>query len=227
MPRLAEKTRWKNDASSPVVSEGVTRGCRMRVAGIHAMRLLHRRRGRLSGWRQLADEPGHRVARHARIGIERHDVDDIFGQRRVRRQEGRVVVAAQQAVQLVQFAALALPAHPAAFCARCRAGGGAGGGTAASLRMRITLVELGDLGPRKSSSSRSAASLLDLAVRPVRDQREGSVALAVGEVWTSRLRTLSSTSSREPISVGTTTRVRCLARHALLVLVADQPRRLA
>jgi hypothetical protein len=28
-PRLAENTRWKNEASSPVVSDGVTRGCRI------------------------------------------------------------------------------------------------------------------------------------------------------------------------------------------------------
>ena len=43
---------------------------------------------------------------------------------------------------------------------------------------------------------------------------------------TSRLRTLSSTSSRDPISEGTTTRVRALGRHALLEFIADEAGRL-
>ena len=69
-------------------------------------------------------------------------MDDVFRQRRVRRQEGRVAVAAQQQVQFVQLAALALPAHPAALRWHCRAGGGAGYGSAARLRRDSAALSL-------------------------------------------------------------------------------------
>ena len=101
-----------------------------RIAGDHVAGagLDHRPVERMA---ELADQPVDRVAHHARVGVERHDMDDAFGQRRIRRQEGRVGVAAQQKVQLVQLAALALPAHPAFLRWRCRGAGGAAGRSAA------------------------------------------------------------------------------------------------
>ena len=66
--------------------------------------------------RHLADQPPHRVARQPRVGVERDDVADVGGHRgrdAIERDEGGVVGAAQQPVQLVQLAALAFPADPA------------------------------------------------------------------------------------------------------------------
>lgn len=62
----------------------------------------------------LADQLRHRIAHQARIGVQRHDIFDTFRNDIRAAEERRVLVAAQQHVQLMQLAALALPAHPAA-----------------------------------------------------------------------------------------------------------------
>jgi hypothetical protein len=60
---------------------------------------------------ELAHQAARRVARQARIGIER-DHEAYAGRHAFGRDERGVVGAAQQPVELVQLAALALPAHP-------------------------------------------------------------------------------------------------------------------
>ena len=85
MPLMLEKMRWNSEPSWPIGSDGVTRGCRMRIAfddpagaGVEA-RPVER-------MRHLADQPADRVARQARVGVERDDVADVGGHgRRLRR----------------------------------------------------------------------------------------------------------------------------------------------
>ncbi len=131
--------------------------------------------------RQLADQAGHHVARHARVGVERHHVGDVLRQGDVGRQEGGVVVAAQQPVQLVKLAALALPAHPARLGVVEEAAPVQEVEERRALA-RVALVEAGDLGSRIVEDLQVGRLLLDVAVRPVGEQREADVALRVGQV---------------------------------------------
>ena len=68
--------RWNSEPSRPVGSDGVTRGCRTRVAlddppfsGIEARPVKR--------MRHLADKAPHRVPRQPRIGVKRDDVANI------------------------------------------------------------------------------------------------------------------------------------------------------
>ena len=68
--------------------------------------------------RHLADQPLRAFDRHPRVRIERDHVTDVARQSRrlaVDRDERRVGLAAQQAIELVQLAAFALPAYPASL----------------------------------------------------------------------------------------------------------------
>ena len=174
---------------------------------------------------QLAGEPGHAVAHHARVAVERHHVHDALGQRRLERQECGVRVAAQQEVQLVQLAALALPAHPAllAFIV-----------DAAAVQQveqrralgRVALVQPGDLGACEVQDLVVLDALLEGAVGPVRQQREGHRAARVGEVvHLQPPQRVVDLVARADQRRHHDQRAR-LFRHAVLVLVADQPCRL-
>ena len=107
-------------------------------------------------------------------------MDDVLGQRRLGRQEGRVVVAAQQQVELVQLAALALPAHPAAFGLVVEAPAVEQMETRAA-GDRVAFVEPGDLAACVVEHLEVVRRLLDVAVRPVGKQREKDVAAHIGE----------------------------------------------
>lgn len=99
---LAGRQRWRNTRLQQAVTFHDTTGNRVDLGAVD--RVVH-----------FADELGHRVAHQARIGIKGHDIFDI-GRHDIRpAEEGRILVAAQQHVQLMQLAALALPAHPALF----------------------------------------------------------------------------------------------------------------
>jgi len=74
--------------------------------------------------RHLADEPLDRVARQARVGVERDDITDVDGQRaRSAVDERRIGSTTQETIELMELAALALPSIQtpcASFQTRCR-----------------------------------------------------------------------------------------------------------
>ena len=133
----------------------------------------------------LADQPADRLARHARVRIERDDVADSArnrGRLAVNGYEAGVVGTAEQPVELLELAALALPAHPLLL-------GGvplpaamekqeAVAGDAAS----VAPVETGDAGLGAGEQRVVAVGLLAGRVRPVAEERIGDVAVLVGEV---------------------------------------------
>ena len=174
---------------------------------------------------ELADETRHRVAGHARVGVERHDIDDALRQRRVGGHERRVAVAAQQQVELVQLAALAFPAHPAALGFVVEPAP-VEQVEARRLCARIDGIKACDAGVRVFEEFEIARALLILAVRPVREQCEMKVAVHVGEEMHLQIaHALLDLVARRDQRWHHDERP-CLGRNAVLELVADQARRL-
>ena len=173
---------------------------------------------------QLADEPDHRVARGAGIGVQRHDVDDVLRQRRVQRHEGRVAVAAQQEVELVQFAALALPAHPALLRGIVE--------TMAVQKMEtgrafawIARIEPGDLLAGEVEDLGVDRVDLGLAVRPIREQREVKLFGGVGEIMDLDIADVLLDIVARSDQRGHDDQRAGRGRNAVLVFVTDQPAR--
>ena len=146
---------------------------------------------------------------------------DVGRQRRLRRQECRVAVAAQQEVELVQLAALALPAHPAAFRLVVEAAP-VQQVEALAAGQRVALVEQLDLAARIVEHLAVAGRQFDRAVRPVGQQREMDVADHVGEEMHLEIaQALVDVVARADQRGNHDQRAR-LGRHAVLEFVADQ-----
>ncbi len=117
---------------------------------------------------QLADQPPHRIARQARVCIERQH--ELHVPRHGAGEKARVGRPAQQPVQLHELAALALPPHPAAF-RRVPVPTAVQQQKAVAPLGGMRRVQPRDPGLRLHDQRRIGRGGLGRGVRPVRNQR--------------------------------------------------------
>ena len=203
----------RHEPCEPSGNDGVDARLQDRIAVDHALsRDVEARAVQRVG--HLADQPQRRVARQARVGVERDHVAHVGRHVRVApadRHEGRVGRAAQQAVELLQLAALALPAHPRGSRRRC------------STRRRCSSGNRGPPGPagwrpfsradvrrpRTRAQRVAVATCAASASTPVGQQREVQFAGGAGRGSGPRdVRSARRSSAALVNSVGTTTSVR-------------------
>ena len=134
----------------------------------------------------LADQPTQRLARQARVSIERHDVFHV-GRKVGRLDKHRVSRAAQQAVQLGELASLPLPPDPAAL-ALVPDSSPVQKEEAIALRARsILAIELRDACARRVQKRLVLICVFCSRIRPVGQQREVNLALDTGEMMDFKL----------------------------------------
>ena len=174
---------------------------------------------------ELAGQMRDGFRRQTRVGVQRHHIFDFLRQTFVRREKARILITAQQQVQLVQLAALALPAHPAILLLVEEA-------TAMHEEKAwlvvagIMLVELGDFLARIFIDFHIRRGDFLLRIGPVTDQRKVDFTTRIGEIMNFQIANLLI----DGITRGDEGRHRDqrarLLRQAFLIFETDEPRRL-
>ena len=135
--------------------------------------------------RHLADEPARRVARHARVGIEREHVAHALrhpGSPAGAGDVGGVGGAAQQPIQFLEFAALALPAHPALFALAPHAPAMQQQEALAGRRRTVAPVQPRDAENGDVEQCIVIRAVFARGIQPVRQQGEMQLLVGRGEV---------------------------------------------
>ncbi|SPU76735.1 Uncharacterised protein [Brucella suis] len=130
---------------------------------------------------QLACQMRDSFRRQAGIGIQRHDIFDVFRQALIGGEEARILIAAQEQVQLMQLAALALPAHPAALLFIEQAAA-IQKEEARLVVARIVLIELGDFIARIFIDFHIRWNDFLAGIGPVTDERKIDFAARIGQI---------------------------------------------
>ena len=123
----------------------------------------------------LPDQTPHRVARKSGISIKRDDVTHIvrnIRHRSVRCHEGGILRTAQQSVQFVELATLALPPNPALLAFIPDPASVQQQKAVAARRRAIAPIQACNAFDGDGKQRLIVVSMLAVAVRPIRQQRE-------------------------------------------------------
>ncbi len=174
---------------------------------------------------ELAGQMRDGFRRQTRIGVQRHHIFDFLRQALVRREEARILIAAQKQVQFMQLAALALPAHPAILLLVEQAAA-VQKEKARLVVASIMLVELGDFLTRIFVDFHIRGRNFVLRIGPVADQRKVDFTTRIGEIMHFEIADLLV----DGITRGDEGRHRDqrarLFRQAVLIFKTDEARRL-
>ena len=130
--------------------------------------------------RHLADQPPDRVARQARVRVQRENISDVLRRRRCgdpEIHESGVRRAAQQPIQFVKLAALAFPTDPSPFAVVPNAPAVQQEKTRARRGRTVTSVKAVYAFAGASEQLRVAVHMLGVGVDPIRKQGEVQIAL--------------------------------------------------